>query len=53
MTPEDFVLMLNMGWSLREIADQAHLSVREIERMIVSQVREERIIAKLVSSSWA
>ena len=43
--PEDMALMLNMGWSLNEIAGHVGIPVRTVERLIVAQVHRERITA--------
>jgi hypothetical protein len=40
--PEDLVLMLNMGWSLQDIATLAKTDVRAVEQIIVAQVQRER-----------
>ena len=50
-TPEDMVLMLNMGWNLPEIANQTGIPVKVVELLIVAQAHKERIIAKLISVS--
>jgi hypothetical protein len=47
VTAEDFVLMLNMGWSLQDIAAQAGMPVKTMERIIVAEVRRERLEAKI------
>jgi hypothetical protein len=49
MTPEDFVLMLNMGWSLQDIAAHAKIDVKALEQMIVAQVQRERITSRSFS----
>jgi hypothetical protein len=46
VTAEDFVLMLNMGWSLQDIATQAGMPVKTLERIIVAEVTRERLAAK-------
>lgn len=51
VTAEDLVLMLNVGWSLQEIAAQAGMPVKTVERIIVAEVRRERLAAKI--SPWA
>jgi hypothetical protein len=47
VTAEDFVLMLNMGWSLQDIAAQAGMPVKTVERIIIAEVRRERLAAKI------
>jgi len=39
--------MLNMGWSLQDLAVLAKIDVKTIERIIVAQVRRERLEAGL------
>jgi lambda repressor-like predicted transcriptional regulator len=46
--PEDLVLMLNMGWSLLEIADHAGMHVKTVEQVIVAQVKAERLTAQFL-----
>ena len=53
LTPEDMVLMLNMGWSLPEIATHVGIPVCQVKRLIVAQVRQQRIIAKQAYASLA
>jgi hypothetical protein len=54
MSAEDLVLMLNMGWSLQDIAQMAELPVRTVEKLIVTQVQREReLISKSTASSEA
>lgn len=43
MNPEDLVLMLNAGWTLQQIADYAGTTVKDVEQIIVGQVKIERI----------
>jgi hypothetical protein len=43
VTPEDLVLMLNMGWGLQDLARLAGINVRDVEEIIVAQVRRERL----------
>lgn len=43
MNPEDFVLMLNTGWSLQQIADYAGTTVKDVEQIIVGQMKLERL----------
>jgi hypothetical protein len=50
VTAEDFVLMLNMGWSLQDIAAQAGITVKSVQRLIVAEVRRERLAARI--SPW-
>jgi hypothetical protein len=38
--------MLNMGWGLQDLAALAGIDVRDIEEIIVAQVRRERLIAE-------
>jgi uncharacterized protein (DUF433 family) len=45
ISPDDLVLMLNMGWSLQEIADHAGMNVKTVEQAIVAQVKTERLTA--------
>ena len=45
ITPEDLVLMLNMGWSLQDLAALASVDVKAVEEMIVAQVQRERLEA--------
>ena len=46
--PEDLVLMLNMGWSLQEIADHAGMRVKTVEQVIVAQAKAERLTAQFL-----
>jgi hypothetical protein len=46
ISPEDLLLMLNMGWSLQDLATLAKVHVTEVERIIVAQVRRERFAAE-------
>jgi DNA-directed RNA polymerase specialized sigma24 family protein len=48
---DSLVLMLNVGWSLQDIAAQAGMPVKTVERIIVAEVRRERLAAKI--SPWA
>ena len=41
--------MLNMGWSLQDIATFAKIDVKSVEQIIVDQVQRERIATKLFS----
>lgn len=41
--------MLNMGWSLQDIAMLAKTDVRAVEQIIVAQVQRERLTAKSFS----
>jgi hypothetical protein len=47
--PEDLVIMLNMGWSLQDIATLAKIDVRAVEQIIVAQVQRERLDAESFS----
>lgn len=49
MNAEDLVLMLNTGWSLQEIADYAQTSIKDVEQIIVGQVKIERITERELS----
>jgi DNA-directed RNA polymerase specialized sigma24 family protein len=42
--------MLNMGWSLQDIAQMAELPVRTVEQLIVTQVQRERELRACISS---
>lgn len=48
---EDMVLMLNLGWSLQEIADHYAMPVAVTILMIRTHLQAERIKARLTSSS--
>ncbi len=47
--PEDLVLMLNMGWSLQDIATFAKIDVKAVEQIIVAQVERERVATRVFS----
>jgi hypothetical protein len=49
MTPEDLILMFNMGWSLQAIADFTNMPVKTVQEIIVAQVKTERLTARLFS----
>jgi hypothetical protein len=38
--------MLNMGWSLQDLAALASVDVKAVEKMIVAQVQRERLEAE-------
>jgi hypothetical protein len=46
---DDLIVMLDTGWSLRDIAAHCNLPIAEVERLIVEQVRAERLEAKRLS----
>jgi hypothetical protein len=43
MDADNLILMLDTGWSLRDIAAHYDLPVNEVERLIVEQVKAERV----------
>lgn len=43
MNPEDLVLMLNAGWSLEQIAAHAGTTVKDVEQIIVGELKLERL----------
>ena len=49
VSAEEFVLMLNMGWSLRDITAQAGIPAKTVEQIIVAEVRRERLAARISS----
>lgn len=48
---EDMALMLNLGWSLTEIAAHFDLSVAIVKLMICAHLKTERLIARLQPAS--
>ena len=46
MASEDLILMLNMGWSVQDIAMLAKIDVRTAEQIIVAQVHRDRLDAE-------
>lgn len=50
-TSEDIVLMLNMGWSLPDIARYTGIPVKTVELLIVVQAHRERVNGKLSFSA--
>lgn len=44
---EDMVLMLNLGWSLEEIAKHYDLHVAVVKIMIVTHIKAERLLNAL------
>lgn len=48
---EDMVLMLNLGWSLQEIAAHYDMPVAVVILMVRTHLQAERIKARL--SAWA
>jgi hypothetical protein len=48
---EDMTLMLNLGWSLEEIAKHYDLHVKVAELMIVTHLKAERIRERLLASA--
>lgn len=48
---EDMVLMLNLGWSLQEIAIHYDLHIQVVKLMIVTHLKAERIKERLSVSA--
>lgn len=46
MSPDDFVLMLNLGWSLQEIATQAGIPEVLVQQAIVARNRLDRLMER-------
>lgn len=46
VSPDDFVLMLNLGWSLQEIADQAGIPVVLVQQVIIARARLDRLMER-------
>lgn len=49
MNADSMVLMLNLGWSLQDIASHYDLHVVVVELMIVAHVRSERSRERLLA----
>jgi hypothetical protein len=49
MDADDLMLMLDSGWSLRDIAAHYNLPVAYVERLIVERIKAERLEAKRLS----
>jgi hypothetical protein len=49
MNPEDLVLMLNAGWSLEQIALYAGTGIKDVEQIIVGQMKLERLMERELS----
>jgi hypothetical protein len=47
---EDMVLMLNLGWSLTEIAEHYAMPVAVVILMIRTHLQAERVMARLLAS---
>ena len=45
MDADNLILMLDTGWSLRDIAAHYSLPITEIERLIVERLKAERLAA--------
>lgn len=49
MSPADMALMLNLGWTLQEIAAHSGVPVKMVEQAIVAHVKAERLMERLSS----
>jgi hypothetical protein len=49
VNPEDLVLMLNLGWSLQEIADHTKIPIKILELIIVHQTHVEKVTERELS----
>ena len=53
MDADNLILMLDTGWSLRDIATHYSLPVTEIERLIVERLKAERWrLDSLLLNAW-